>query len=321
MLADTRVAIRLRNMHNWADMQLFTFRLPLLLFLCRPEPGRIRLSSPSGKGLQVGNRPRTLGGSCRNARKEILERAFFTAPKGRTMQTRFTARALLLVLLCSLLSQSAFGQAEAGSVAGTVTDQSGAMVTGATVIVKNLGTNAARITQSSATGDYAVVGLAPATYEVTVTAGAFKPFTAKVEVTVGRHVTLAARLSVGATTTEVRVVAEGGTAVNTRTQELSQIIDTEQLAQLPSLTRNPYDFIALLGNVSNTDNTTSNSTSGQNIHNRGVGYSLNGQRQSGTEILLDGVENVNWFQFSVGQAIPVDAVQEYSIVTNNYTAE
>ena len=237
------------------------------------------------------------------------------------MQTRFTARALLLVLLCSLLSQSAFGQAEAGSVAGTVTDQSGAMVTGATVIVKNLGTNAARITQSSATGDYAVVGLAPATYEVTVTAGAFKPFTAKVEVTVGRHVTLAARLSVGATTTEVRVVAEGGTAVNTRTQELSQIIDTEQLAQLPSLTRNPYDFIALLGNVSNTDNTTSNSTSGQNIHNRGVGYSLNGQRQSGTEILLDGVENVNWFQFSVGQAIPVDAVQEYSIVTNNYTAE
>ena len=93
------------------------------------------------------------------------------------MQTRFTAKALPLVL--SLLSQSAFGQAEAGSVAGTVTDQSGAMVTGATVIVKNLGTNATRVTQSSATGDYTVVGLEPATYEVTVTAGGFKPFTAK----------------------------------------------------------------------------------------------------------------------------------------------
>jgi hypothetical protein len=225
------------------------------------------------------------------------------------------------VLLFSLLSRLAFGQVEAGSVAGTVTDQSGAMVTGATVIVKNLGTNAARITQSSATGDYTVVGLEPATYKVTVSAGGFKPFTARVEVTVGRHVTLAARLSVGTSTTEVRVVAEGGTAVNTQTQELSQIIDTQQLAQLPSLSRNPYDFIALLGNVSNSDNTTSNSNSGQNILNRGVGYSLNGQRQSGTEILLDGVENINWFQFSVGQAIPVDAVQEYSIVTNNYTAE
>ena len=206
------------------------------------------------------------------------------------MQTRFTARALPLVLLLSLLSHFAFGQAESGSVAGTVTDRSGAMVIGASVIVKNLGTNAARITQSSATGDYTVVGLGPATYEVTVTASRFKPFTAKVEVAVGRHVTLAAKLSVGESTTEVRVVAEGGAAVNTQTQELSQIINTQQLAQLPSLTRNPYDFIALLGNVSNSDNTTSNSNSGQNILNRGVGYSLNGQRQSGTEILLDGVD-------------------------------
>jgi len=237
------------------------------------------------------------------------------------MQTRFTARALPLVLLFSLLSHFAFGQAEAGSIAGTVTDQSGAMVPGATVIVKNLGTNAARIAQSSATGDYTVVGLGPAIYEVAVTASNFKPFTAKVEVTVGRHVTLAANLSVGATTREVQVVAEGGTAVNTQTQELSQIIDTQQLAQLPNLTRNPYDFIALLGNVSNSDNTTSDSNSGQNISNRGVGYSLNGQRQSGTEILLDGVENINVFNVSVGQAVPVDAVQEYSIVTNNYTAE
>ncbi len=237
------------------------------------------------------------------------------------MKMRFTASALPLLLLFSICSHFAFGQAESGSIAGSVTDQSGAVVTGAAVSVRNLGTNATRMTQSSPTGDYAVVGLEPATYEVTVSAGNFKPFTTKVEVTVGRHVTLAARLSVGETTAEVLVVAEGGTAVNTQTQELSQVINPQQLAQLPSLTRNPYDFIALLGNVSNSDNTTSNSNSGQNIFNRGVGYSLNGQRQSGTEILLDGVENVNVFNYSVGQNIPLDSVQEYSIVTNNYTAE
>ncbi len=237
------------------------------------------------------------------------------------MKTRFTVSVLLLVLYFSLLSHFAFGQAEAGSVAGTVTDQSGATVTGATVKVKNLSTNAARITQTSATGDYTVVGLEPATYEVIVTASKFRPFITKVEVTVGSHITLTAKLPVAASTTEVHVVAEGGAAVNTQSQELSQIIDARQLAQLPSLTRNPYDFIALLGDVSNSDNTTSDSGSGQNILNRGVGYSINGQRQSGTEILLDGVENINVFSFSVGQAIPVDAVQEYSIVTNNYTAE
>jgi hypothetical protein len=70
------------------------------------------------------------------------------------MQTRFSARALPLILLFSFLAHLAFGQAEAGSVAGTITDQSGAIVTDATVIVKNLATNAARIAQSSATGDY-----------------------------------------------------------------------------------------------------------------------------------------------------------------------
>jgi hypothetical protein len=195
------------------------------------------------------------------------------------------------------------------------------MVTGATVKVKNLSTNAERITRSSATGDYTVVGLGPATYEVIVTASAFKPFTAKVEVTVGSQVTLAAKLSVAASTTEVQVVAEGGTAVNTQSQGLSQVIGAQQLEHLPSLTRDPYDFVALAGNVSNGDNTTVNANSGQNVNGRGVGYAINGQRETGTEILLDGVENVAVMNYSVGQRIPMDAMQEYSIITNNYSAE
>ena len=197
-------------------------------------------------------------------------------------------------------------QVETGRIAGTVTDQSGAVVTGATVTITDIDTNVARRTRTTDAGAYWMVGLEPATYQVTVVSGDFKPFTSRVEVTVGGQVTLDAKLSINASTTDVKVIGEGGTVVNTQTQELSQIVDTQQLEQLPSLTRNPYDFIAVSGNVSNGDNTTTNSNSGQNLGGRGVGYAINGQRESGTEILLDGVENIAVLNFSVGQAIPVE---------------
>ena len=224
---------------------------------------------------------------------------------------------ILMLIPCAVT----YAQVESGVIAGTVMDQSGAIVPGATVAVRNLGTNAVRNTSTSSTGAYSVTGLEPATYEVTVKSPNFQTYAVKVEVTVGGNVTLDPKLSVGSSTTEVEVIATGGVQVNTQTQEMSQTVDTQQLAQLPSLTRNPYDFVTLSGNVSSGDNTTNSMSSGQNLTSRGVGYAINGQRQSGTEILLDGVENVAVFGVSVGQDIPVDTVQEYSVVTNNFAAE
>jgi hypothetical protein len=222
----------------------------------------------------------------------------------------------------------ALAQVESGQISGVITDQSGAIITGATVTVKNLGTNAVRTTHSSASGAYTVTGLTPATYEVKVTSGDFKPFSAQVEVTVGGHISLDAKLSVNAGTTEVQVIAEGGAQVNTETQELSQVIDSQQVAQLPSLTRNPYDFIAISGNISNGDggtsgggtstNTTNTPQNSQNSTLRGAGFNINGQRSSGTEILLDGVENIAVFSDGIGIFLPLDAVQEFRVSTSNY---
>lgn len=255
-------------------------------------------------------------------RKYALIWGWETPQKGRRMHSKLIAKLLFLFVLLSPVSRLALGQVETGSIAGTVTDPSGAAVAGAVITAKHLATNGERSTLSSATGTYAIVGLVPATYEITATAESFKPFLTKLEVTVGGHVSLDVKLSISASTTNVEVIAhEGGIGVNTRTQELSQVVDTQQLAQLPSLTRNPYDFIAVSGNVNNGDNTTANSNSGQNLGGRGVGYVINGQRESGTEILLDGVENVAVLNFGVGEAIPVDAVQEYSVISNNFTAE
>ena len=169
---------------------------------------------------------------------------------------------------------------------GLVTDQSGAVVANATITITNTATNATRTSHTSSNGTYLIAALEPGTYRLEVISPNFKPFSANLEVIVGAHVTLDIKLSVSSNITEVEVVGAGGVAVNTQSQELSQVVSTDQLANLPSLTRNPYDFIAISGNVSSGDNTTNSSNSGQNLTSRGVGYSINGQRQSGTEILL-----------------------------------
>ena len=57
------------------------------------------------------------------------------------------------------------------------------------------------------------------------------------------------------------------------------------------------------------------------LASQGVGVAMNGQREAGTEILLDGAENVGIFSVTVGNQTPIDSVQEYSVVTNNFSAE
>lgn len=227
----------------------------------------------------------------------------------------------LVCTLALVLCVAAGAQVETGQLTGTVTDPSGAVIPGATVTVKNLASNAVRTTQSNGTGSYVMVGLEPARYQVTVSSTQFKPYTANFEMTVGGHVTVDAILSVNSSVTDVQVMAEGGATVNTQTQELSQTVGTQQMATLPSLTRDPYDFVVLSGNVSNGDNTTDSANSSQNVTSRGVGYAVNGQRESGTEILMDGAENISVFSDSVGEQIPIDAVQEYNVITNNFSAE
>src|ERR1700723_3102616 len=237
------------------------------------------------------------------------------------------AKALIGLLFGLLLTAiPAFRQAEAGSISGTVKDPPGAVIPGATIKIKNLATGAERSSKSGNTGEYLIPAVTPGRYQVDVTNEKFQTYRTTVEVTVGGVSTVDAQLTLGQSSAVVEVVGGAATEVNTQTQELSQLIDSEQLAQLPSLTRNPYDFVAISGNVSNGDTisngaTMSNGGGGQELSNRGVGYSINGQRESGTEILLDGVENVAVFSVGIGNNIPIDGVQEYSIITNNFSSE
>src|SRR6266853_4908077 len=228
-------------------------------------------------------------------------------------------KTLLLLLMSVLMIAPVRAQVETGSISGAVRDTSGAAVAAATVTVRNVATSAKRSVATGDNGQYNMTGLQPGVYELTVTSTGFAKFTSRVEVTVGATVKVDPQLSVSNQTTTIEVVAAGGVEVNTQNQELSQIVNTQQMEQLPSLTRNPYDFVEIAGNVSGGDRT--DAMGDQNTTNRGVGFALNGQRTSGTEVLLDGVENVDLFGAGVGEQVPLDAVQEFRVITNDFDAQ
>jgi hypothetical protein len=233
----------------------------------------------------------------------------------------------VIIFALSAPNQCAFAQ-ETGQISGTVTDPNGAVVPNVIVAVRNLGTNAVRTVTTGSSGAFVVTDLQPATYEVVITSAGFQTHTARVEVTVASKVAMDTRLTLGSTVTIVEVSAElGGAQANTQSQELSQIINSTQVSQMPSLTRNAYDFVAISGNVSAGDSTNSGDSRGvsggssgnsQNATTRGVGFNVNGQRSSGTEILLDGVENISVFTDGIGVYVPIDATQEFRVQTSNF---
>ncbi len=217
---------------------------------------------------------------------------------------------LTLLALIVAFSGIAMSQTETGAVGGVITDPSGAVVPKAKVLLKSTGTGAERSTVTEDNGTYLFTNVLPGVYTVTVEFTGFAKVERRVQVTVGSRVTQDVALTIGASQQIVEITAEAGVAINTETPAISQVIDTKKLLELPTLTRNPYALAATAGNVSGGD------PSG-----RGVGVAINGQRSAGTNILLDGGSNNDEFVAGVGQSIPLDAVQEFSMITNNFSAE
>jgi Carboxypeptidase regulatory-like domain/TonB dependent receptor len=226
---------------------------------------------------------------------------------------------VVFAMTLALAAQSALvalAQTETGQITVKITDPQGAAVSGASVNVRSVekGTALPTVTTGDE-GTATITNLQSGLYEVTVTSQGFANFTQRAQVTVGAKLAIEVHLTVAGSGEVVNVIAgEGGVEVNTQTQELSTVVSTAQVRELPTITRNPYDLVALSGNVSDGDQV--------NLTNlRGTGFNINGQRSSSTNILLDGGENVNTFDTLVGQSVPLDAVQEFRIITSNFSAE
>src|SRR5438270_4422472 len=207
-------------------------------------------------------------------------------------------RCLLPLLFCA----AALAQTETGQVSGTVHDPTGAVVPNTTVNLTSVGKGNTITTNTNTRGEYRFSNLQPGTYEVGVTVQGFSPFKRRVEVTVGSANTVDASMSVAGAGTTVEVTAEGGVQPDTTTQTLSQVVNSTQITQLPTITRNPYDLVGTSGNVSQDPTALTGGA-------RGAGFNINGQRSASTNILLDGGENRDEFTATVGTNIPLDSVQ------------
>lgn len=233
---------------------------------------------------------------------------------GRTGLVRTWRGALpwcgVLVLLLALgLPLQVAAQTETGRVSGSVTDATGAALPGTTITLKSTATGAVRTGVTDAVGRYAVANVPPGPYELTAELSGFTPAKSRLTVTVGAAINLDLRLQIAGTSETVTVTGDAP-VINTANSEVSTNIDEKQIRELPTITRNVYDLVAVAGNVSSDDGSA-----------RGTGYALNGMRSSSTNVLLDGSANNDEFSAGVGQEVPLDSVQEFSVITSNFSAQ
>jgi outer membrane receptor protein involved in Fe transport len=219
----------------------------------------------------------------------------------------------LLAIAAVLQVPAALAQTESGKVTGTVMDQSRAVLPGALVSLKSVDRATTRTAVTDARGVYVFANLVPGPYEISVSLKGFSTKQIKVTLPVGATIDVDASLQVGEQTEIVNVVGETE-LINTTTQDIATNVDERQIRELPTITRNPYDLVQLSGNVNDSAYVDGGSQ-------RGVLYSINGQRAASTNVLLDGSANNDEFTAGVGQDVPLEAVQEFTVITSNFSAQ
>lgn len=228
----------------------------------------------------------------------------------------WTLAGVLFVLLLSPFA--AYAQNYAGSVRGTVTDPSGAAVAGATVTLRDVGTNATSETTTTDTGGYSFGNVSVGVYEVTVKAGSFKEYLAKdVEVHVSTSTEVNAKLTMGSTS-EVVSVEASDIQVQTTTSDVGAVIEGTQVRELPLNGRNFMALTQLQPGVSANNGFDSKDKGLQG----GADFSVNGNPSTNNLFLIDGVNNNDVGSNRTILIYPsVDSIAEFKMLTNSYGPE
>ncbi len=216
------------------------------------------------------------------------------------------------------------GQALYGTISGSVTDPSGAVVAGAVVKVTNVNTGVIRTFTTNHVGIYSANSLIPGVYKVEAEAKGFKTAVADkilLEVNANPKVDLA--LTVGQTNEKVEVTAENAAILHTQQSDLGQTLNVTQLQDLPTQSaygRSPYNFLALAAGVSQQTGCT---VVGQGVG--GCGNSgnvrISGSRPRNDDNILDGT-SITPPVFGGQDVQPtVEAIQEFRIEQNSMSAE
>lgn len=154
---------------------------------------------------------------------------------------------LLVLLVIALSGITAFGQGgSTGSISGTVVDPKGAVVAGATVVVKSVATNQENTTQTSGDGTFTVPSLTAGIYTATITATGFKQaVVTEIKVDVGRPSSINVDLEIGSANESVTVVG-GGELLQTQSATIGTTLTGRQITDLPTASRDALDLVLAL---------------------------------------------------------------------------
>src|SRR5882762_7711018 len=224
---------------------------------------------------------------------------------------------LLLVILSLGTAGSVNGQGGAyGTILGTVTDTSGAVVIKASVDITNMSTSVTKHTESTSGGDYTVPYLQPGIYRVSIQAPGFqKAVTDNVSLVVGQEVRVDVAMKPGAVTQSVEVQASA-LALDTDSSAVSQIVTQRQVEELPLNGRN---FLNLLFIGAGAVQTVGEQ--GQMRQGAGNAISINGGRPESNNYTLDGLTNTDTALNTPAVILSQDAIQEFKVASETYSAE
>ncbi|HEX8139111.1 MAG TPA: TonB-dependent receptor [Pyrinomonadaceae bacterium] len=231
----------------------------------------------------------------------------------------------LLLALALACAPAALAQSDRGSITGTVTDPTGAVVANAKVTVTNLNTNEVRDTTTSDQGSFTIPQLKADPYNVTVEAPGFKSATVE-NVQVGVQVTrtVDVKLEIGVVTDVVTVSSDSAPVIQTDSPVRQTNVTERQVRELPlqvsveSAGRTPLSFIFLDSNVS-----SSGRIGGQEGGTSANRFRVSGGQALGTDILVDGgsTRRAQSGTFFTEVAPGPNAFQEFTLSTSTYSAE
>ena len=220
-----------------------------------------------------------------------------------------------LAMLLAALSRPGFGQGIDGTLRGEVKDPSGAVVPGANVTIVNEQTNLTRSMGSTSVGSFDFPNLLAGPYTVTVEVKGFKKSVRTgVEVRPNLVAEVEIALEVGGGETVVEV-SGAGEVVQTTTSTISTSFNKRQITELPNFAAqdpgaNPLNFAVLLPGVTSQPGGV-----------EGEGGSIGGNRPRNNNFVLDGVDNNNVSVTGSQQRVISDAVEEFTVLTNQFAAE
>jgi Carboxypeptidase regulatory-like domain/TonB-dependent Receptor Plug Domain/TonB dependent receptor len=232
----------------------------------------------------------------------------------------------VLLLLSTFSSFPVCAQVSGGTISGVVMDPSGAVIPDAKISIKNIATAFTRDVSTDAVGFYAAPNLLPGDYEVTSSALGFTTqVRTGISLSVGAQQTLNLRMQVGIVTEKVEVAGQGP-AVQLTSSALSAVANSTTVRELPLNGRSWTDLATLQPGVVAVQTQPTFESSGDR-GNRGFGtqVAIDGARPYQNNYRLDGVSLNDYANGAPGSVLGgdlgADAIEEFSVVTSNYSVE